>query len=968
MRIIAVAIVAATFIFPLTSCFKRKLQAPTELTINYDYVVSWSAIADARRYEIKIKNTSTQQEPVVTSNTPHYDLSGSAAGDYVVTVRAVSGVNNRSDSDWSAPLEFHRDAESGAIYKLINNDSAYEIVGASYSVKGDVVIEDVYRNKPVVSIGTEAFKNCDAETIVVGKNVTSIGDGAFYGSVKLKSVTLPEGLKTLGEKAFQSCRSLETVNIPKSIKKIGKLTFAYCTNLKNIEIHDEITEIGDSAFSLCKGLTSVNIPDAVKSIGTYAFNGDSSLVTVHIGSGVETIGEKAFADCTELKNVEFSESSSLKTLGDSSFYGTAIESFIVPDGVTSIGTSCFTVCKNLASVSIADTVTSIGARAFRGTKLYRDVINDDGEPIDEANPAVYVDNWLVDYASSESEELTSLDVTDFKSGTVGIADRVFRLFKALDFVNAPESLKYIGEHAFSDCSALRRVSFPGAVSVGDFAFLRDDRLTKADFTNSSFKSSLKTIGNYAFYSCTEIGTESPDLLVTSSVESVGTYAFKGTYFWTKADDQGVIYAGTWVIGVSDSGLSSTSISLKKGTVGIGNYAFFKAANLRSISAFETSQVKNIGRGAFSGCSELSAISFSSQITKIQPYTFYNCESLYSVKFSYYIEEIGDHAFFGCDKISELDLSNCTKLQTIGDYAFYGCNVIKSLKLNDGLKTIGNYAFANRNPYIAQDGNNFYQIDRSNKKLQEIIIPDSVTDIGASAFANYSAVTTVSLGTSVTNIGNYAFKNCIALTKIVVPDGLKTIGRSMFYKNSAVTEVEIGKDVTEIGDYAFYGMNNVEKLILPAGLKSIGKYAFLKWGSINSVILSKDIEEIGDNAFYGANKATFYTDASSIMPKWSAKWNSSYRPVVWNCTLSEDKSYVVSVKVTENGIENRVIEVNKDGTASEDVTEISAPERAGYAFKGWATTADAIEAEYDVRGVLTADAGTTLYAVWEKLPD
>ena len=150
------------------------------------------------------------------------------------------------------------------------------------------------------------------------------------------------------------------------------------------------------------------------------------------------------------------------------------------------------------------------------------------------------------------------------------------------------------------------------------------------------------------------------------------------------------------------------------------------------------------------------------------------------------------------------------------------------------------------------------------------------------------------------------------------------------------------------------MENVERLILPQGVKSIGKYAFLRWKAVKSVVLSKDVETIGDHAFNACNSATFYTDAQSIMPKWSKNWNSSYRPVVWNCTLSEDKTYVVSVTIGENGISNPLA---KGG--------ISAPVRDGYSFAGWTTKENSTEIEFSASNITKAEEGVTLYAVWVK---
>lgn len=968
LRIVAAALVAVTLVFPLASCTKEKLAVPTELTINYDYVSSWSTVDDAQRYEIKITETSTQTEkPLVSSKKASYDFSNLSAGTYKIVVRAIAGDNKHKDSEWSGPLEFTRDPETGCTYTLINNGAAYEITRCSTAVSGDVELEDVYRGKPVVSIADGAFKGSRAESIKVGKNVTYVGDNAFYGAVRLKKAVLPEGLKYLGEKAFQGCRVLEEVNIPESITELKESTFAYCTALSSAKLHDKITDLGYGVFQSCKALTEIVIPDSVTAIGDYCFNLNDKLASVKIGSGVTSIGEYAFYGCSSLTNIEFAEKSSLTTLGKGTFASTGFAAFTVPQGVTDIGENCFDSAASLAAVSIPDSVTHVGSNAFYRTKLYDDAIDyETNKPKDASKDEVflYADKWLIAYANGVQKKddkgkvtggLTKLDDTNLRPETVGIADYTFVRTSTLKYITATDNLKYIGKYAFAACDLLSRATIPYAVEIGDYAFYKCTILNKADFTYTiDGKSNLKKIGSYAFYGCTDMGAVNPavnaKITVPSSVESIGPYAFNETAFWKNAD-KGVVYVGAWIVGFST--VENGRVDIKSGTVGIGDYAFLKCTSLVSVGGLDT-DIKYIGRGAFSKCSSLAAVTLSSNVTEIKPYTFNMCEKLYSVSFSPFIESIGDHAFYGCTGLLAVDFSSCNKLKSIGDYAFYACSKISELNLGTKLETIGNYAFANRNPVVRVNGLPMNVPERMNQFLTEIVIPDSVTDIGENAFAFYNMVTSVKLGANVKNIGAYAFKHCTALKEITLPDGITSVGKSVFYKDSAVTKVNFGKDIDEIGDYAFFGMENVERLILPQGVKSIGKYAFLRWKAVKSVVLSKDVETIGDHAFNACNSATFYTDAQSIMPKWSKNWNSSYRPVVWNCTLSEDKTYVVSVTIGENGISNPLA---KGG--------ISAPVRDGYTFVGWTTREGSSEVEFSADNLGKVEKGVTVYAMWQK---
>ena len=82
------------------------------------------------------------------------------------------------------------------------------------------------------------------------------------------------------------------------------------------------------------------------------------------------------------------------------------------------------------------------------------------------------------------------------------------------------------------------------------------------------------------------------------------------------------------------------------------------------------------------------------------------------------------------------------------------------------------------------------------------------------------------------------------------------------------------------------------------------------------------------------------------------WNRSDRPVMWGCTLSEDKTYVVSFTRNADSISNTYVE-----------SGINAPYRKGYTFGGWATEHGSTVAAYTATNVNTAPNGTTLWAIW-----
>ena len=203
-------------------------------------------------------------------------------------------------------------------------------------------------------------------SVIVEPGVTSIGNYAFYGCLKLASVTLPEaGLQFIGNYAFQDCTKLAAIDIPQSVTDIGYSAFRNCTSLKSVTIPEGVTEIEGATFWDCTRLASVDIPESVTSIGHSAFNGCASLTNVEIPKDVTEIYDSAFNGCASLGSVTIP--AGVARLANSTFEGCAnLKSVVISEGVASIGCNVFEDCHSLTNVTIPGSVTSIGDYAFRG--------------------------------------------------------------------------------------------------------------------------------------------------------------------------------------------------------------------------------------------------------------------------------------------------------------------------------------------------------------------------------------------------------------------------------------------------------------------------------------------------------------------------------------------------------------------------------------------------------------------------
>lgn len=119
------------------------------------------------------------------------------------------------------------------------------------------------------------------------KPVTSIGDNAFQNGKRLTGVTIPSSVTSIGNYAFRNCSGLTSVTVPSSVTSIGSWAFYGCSGLTSITIPSGVTSIGSSAFRNCSGLTSITIPSSVTSINSYAFQDCSSLASINYSGTIE---------------------------------------------------------------------------------------------------------------------------------------------------------------------------------------------------------------------------------------------------------------------------------------------------------------------------------------------------------------------------------------------------------------------------------------------------------------------------------------------------------------------------------------------------------------------------------------------------------------------------------------------------------------------------------------------------------
>ena len=169
----------------------------------------------------------------------------------------------------------------------------------------------------------------------------------------IKSVTVKEGVTSVGQSAFSGCIRLTSATLHESVTSIGNNAFSGCTDLTSVTLPEGVTSIGGYAFSACSSLASITIPESVASIGENAFS-NGYLTAVHI-SNLESWCMITFGNYA---------SNPLANAHDLYLNGELVTELVVPEGVASIGRMAFYKCSSLTSITIPESVTSIGNNAF----------------------------------------------------------------------------------------------------------------------------------------------------------------------------------------------------------------------------------------------------------------------------------------------------------------------------------------------------------------------------------------------------------------------------------------------------------------------------------------------------------------------------------------------------------------------------------------------------------------------------
>ena len=556
--------------------------------------------------------------------------------------------------------------------------------------------------------------------------------------------------------------------------------------ITSLTLPETVLELRSNAVASCEKLTSVTLPQSLVVINRMNFFSCNALSEVTIPASVRYIGDTSFRFCDALRKITF-------------------------EGMCpAIDMDCFSILPDDAVAYVPDDQLEAYTAAFENAGSTVSVQPSGKNAVLVENNGYVEEEFDFDASTgtitSYNGYATYLAIPETIGGAPvkAIGPEAFARHAYLAFLELPEGLESIGDSAFYNCETLGRVRFP---------------------------STLKTIGSNAFYNAYK-----SSVLELTSVESIGDYAF---YF---------------------AGLKG-SLELPEGLKSIGENAFEACTNMGA-NLYLPSTLESIGSNAFKGDYNIQYIVLESPTAPM----------------------LGENVFAGCDYLYDIDLNAHGTRQEMQQWQAYvdalglPCRVWRAQDPTAQSPEKGAYQYENRvlteytgtktriHPHLTVSkepvvglGDGVFK-DSQTIEYFSVAHNDEFTTIGAESFMN-SSLREVDLFDSVTTIGARAFANCAQLETLTLPDSLTTIGEGALDGLTGLKKLVIKCDPALIPAGAFANMPNLSEVTVERG--AIPAHMF-EGSGVTALTLGAGVTEIGEKAFAGtALNAAELTNVTAI---------------------------------------------------------------------------------------------------------
>lgn len=804
----------------------------------------------------KLENPVIQN--VKTIGASAFAGSGAQTDDNKVLLDSIQNVGSRAFEGCQFTSADIRDLEKVTTYTDPETKIEYSPFAKS-SIK-KVEFSDETKN----TVCTKAFKNVTSLQSVelaycfTYDNISTIDASAFEGCVNLTDINLSDKLTTINGLAFYNT-GLTEITVPASLTKIttasaaGKNVGPFAGGvLRKVTFADGVTKSLQGMFMGTTSLEEVVLPKSLKTIDQNAFKDCSSLKKLSVGKSggenvldtVETINAGAFNGCSSLetltlKNVAKIDSSDTnRTFGGcTSLKKVSVTGVTTTDNTgkttlsTTIGTSAFKDNKALKEINM-DTIKTVSQEAFRGCG----VADDGTDPATLTLNNVNAIGALAFYGCGFKAVQIPRQLTSVATGKI----------------NGVEYGPFAG-------GKLETVSFGTLINtIPDNLCMNTTSLQKIEL--QSVKASLRTIGKNAFKGCTSV----EEVTIPKGILTVSNSAFEGCSGLTdvtiaaktinakafaecknlkavKMEEgvttiQGMAFANTQISAVTIPSTLTTAGTTKEGTIEKGPFAGTMIATVHG----QTEDSTEVQEGA----------TILPETKKIPDNLFLGCTSIIDVQIPKTVTEIGQKAFKDASSVENVTFAVNTEtgkvkgVEKIGISAFDGCSSLQELVLPETVTEVLQGAFANEGALVKADMSRAASLKKWDKE----------------SFKGDTALAEVILPTAggITAIPDGAFAGCTTLTgeNLKIPKNIVTITANAF-KESGLKKLYIPNQVTTIGASAFEACKNLEDVHISNNISIISQSTFKNCEKLKKIEIPVKVEKIGTNAFYGSGLKDVY---------------------------------------------------------------------------------------------------------------